>query len=158
MFKELTRDIANTIVGLQQVEKNVAKRLLRSTVADFPRPPFDTGTLRRSGRAYVNGVLVSSTHRMREAQGRNPNTASRKRNPLSKKTLSSGSHSEQTDTFGPESSVSSTGIEIVYKTPYAAKMHSWHGSVTDNESGPGFITSKFHNIKRFLNEELTRIY
>jgi hypothetical protein len=159
MSKSFTGDIIDAtdrlLEGLESLSIETAKDVLHSTVADTPRPPFDTGTLRRSGRAYVDGKFVSSTHRMREAQGRNPVTASRNRNKGSKKYLASG-----------EFSVSASGgsfvpmqkgiIEIIYKTPYAAKMHNWHGQLTDSESGPGFISTKFMKLGGILQNHLNK--
>jgi len=159
MSNSLTGNLADAtqrlIDGLEPLSREVAKDLLRSTVADIPRPPFDTGTLRRSGRAYVDGVFVSSTHRMREAQGRNPVTASRNRNKPKKSYLSSDALAVSAG-GGSFTPMQRGVIEIVYKTPYAAKMHNWHGPLTDNESGPGYISTKLMRIGGIAQKHLDR--
>ncbi len=139
----ITSDLDRIAHELQDVLRPIAKRILRSTVADVPRPAFDTGTLRRSGRAYVAGKFVSSTHRMREAQGRNPKTESRNRN----------ANPGGGDYAGGASDI----ISIIYKTDYAEKMHGWHGKFTDSESGPGFISSKMTQYHSIITEEINRI-
>ena len=149
MRENLTQGFDNLIAGLSVIAVPVAKDLLRSTVADSPRPPFDTGALRRSGRAYVNGRFVSSTHRMREAQGSNPATRSRK--PIQKSYLATGSYSESASGVGAD-------IEIVYKAPYASKMHGWPKErMSDPESGPGFISTKLLKIDTLLQKHLTSV-
>ena len=157
MFNNMLDGVDKIIADIEQIDAEVGKEMLRSTLVDFPRPAFDTGTLRRSGRAYVNGRLVSSTHRMREAQGRNPATASRNRTPLATKDFGKDTgvgFKASGATFNP---MKRGVIEIVYKAPYASKMHDWQGNFTDPESGPGFISAKMMKLGNILRHHVRRI-
>lgn len=144
MSNEAVIEQLNRIIEqLDFVQVPIAKDILRTTVAAIPRPAFDTGALRRSGRAYVNGRFVSSTHRMREAQGSNLVTDGWKRKGLvdDNETISS----------------SVGGIEIIYKASYAKRMHDHHGKFTDSESGPGFVSSKMTLYRNIIEQHLDSI-
>lgn len=138
-------DLSRVIEQLEFVQIPIAKTILRATVADIPRPAFDTGALRRSGRAYVNGKFVSSTHRMREAQGSNPKTSGWDRSKLT----ADGELAEESPI---------QGISIIYKAPYSKKMHDYHGRFTDSESGPGFISAKLSTYSSIISSTLDRIF
>lgn len=145
MSNEATiEQLGRIIEQLSLVEIPIAKKILRATVAEVPRPAFDTGALRRSGRAFVDGKFVSSTHRMREAQGSNPKTDGWKRKGLT--------------SDGQEMSSSVTpGIEIRYTADYAQKMHDYRGKFTDASSGPGFISSKLSTYRTIIEHHLDSI-
>jgi len=155
MFEQMAKDFDTMSKFMYAIEERVAKKLLRSTVADFPRPPFDTGALRRSGQAYVGNHLVSTTKRMSEAQGSNPKTASRKYKGPSE--TPSGPTQIGTDVPSVHGA-SGKGITIVYTKNYAAKMHSWPGNFTAPDAGSGFISTKFEYVPGFLREELHRMF
>jgi len=145
MSKDAILDLEYRISQLELIANPIAKDILRATVAEVPRPAFDTGSLRRSGRAYVNGKFVSSTHRMREAQGSNPRTVGRDLTHLP-------------DDGGGTMSAGMDSIQIIYTAGYAQKMHDWTGELSDAESGPGFISSKIGFYRSIIDSYLSRIF
>ena len=156
----------SVLIG-EVIPEELAYEFLRSTLMDIPRPPWQTGSLRRSGVAYIGNKKYLTTDMVATMEGRQDLLGPNVHSPWYKGTGLIG--------YGIDESVSdsafystparlklskvkykggaSTGkiatlrgkVTVMYQAPHAALMHEWNGTFSDSKSGAHFISSKILN-------------
>jgi len=167
--KSYVAGVIDTLEALEEliiadIPETVAHEFLKSTLVDSPRPPWQTGSLRRSGVVYIGGVKYLTTEDLNVPHllGHNPDAplySAWARRRMSKKAINAGQGIEGGSYSSPQSltlrkvkykSTGSTGaistlrgkITVMYQAPHAALMHEWTGNFSDPLSGAHFISSK----------------
>ena len=148
------------------VPEVLAYEFLRSTLMDVPRPPWQTGSLRRSGSAYVGQRKVTTTLDVAIKEGRLDLLGVNTNSPWYKGTglIGHGIDERITDTSNDFYSTPLTArlrklktsgqrrysaittmagkVTVMYQAPHAALMHEWNGTFSDTQSGAHFVSSK----------------
>lgn len=144
----------------------LAEEFLRSTLVDQPRPPWATGSLRRSGSVYIGGRKYMSTtdvatlYGVEHLLGPNPiamyniehnpdfnvgygiDEYDSPNNYSTPARLKLGSIKYKgSGSFGAVRTLRGK-VTVMYQAPHAALMHEWTGEFSDDKSGPHYVSSK----------------
>jgi hypothetical protein len=132
----------------------LAEEFLRATLVDEPRPPWNTGALRRSGAAYIGTKRVLTTADLGhdDLLGINPSGWYETRGMVG---MAYTAYGKATKSIRGSKIKTGMGkgrrgkfdslhskVTVVYSAPYAALMHEWPGKFTDNASGAHYVSSK----------------
>jgi hypothetical protein len=132
----------------------LAEEFLRATLVDEPRPPWNTGALRRSGAAYIGTQRVLTTADLGhdDLLGINPSGWYETRAMVG---MAYTAYGKATKSIRGSKIKTGMGkgrrgkfdslrgkVTVVYSAPYAALMHEWPGEFTDNQSGAHYVSSK----------------
>jgi hypothetical protein len=146
-------EFAGIIANIEKLQEQMdlapdilAPMLLDATLIVSPTPAWNTGRLRTSGTAYVDGRKVAQN----KLHGPNPNGLFDKFGiqgksggmVTRKETVTGGTFGA--DALGAVGGKVKGTISIVYRAPTAAMMHEWPGRFSDPTAGPHYITSKFN--------------
>jgi hypothetical protein len=157
----LISGIDRLIRQANEVDINLAKELLDSTLNDYPRPAWNTGELRSSGAVYIGGQLIKQNPWV----GANPVGAYATMENAGMATPGNSNvvgelriRKLRQGTTGDNVSSLRGKITVIYDSPVAAMMHEWNGGFSDDESGPHYISAKLLKFGPRFQEVLREIF